>query len=431
MSTQPENLNYPDFLGLITNNRRLNIDVIQCALATRPSQTAAGQNLEMLFLIQNASDIDVDVTVQLNLPNQDAEGKKAMFFSKSARLLVGLQPAEVGYVTLPVSCSPKTAPGVGYRISADIKVERVDKSRKPTRIRQADGGGKVMLDLLTEQQRRTLVDLRTLHWATEAVGRNRIETTFEVLPPKLSTLIEFKADWRSLWTMKDYIDETVVQQRVQEHLDVVIPQFVKEKVFKPLIEACLEWFQKASYPLKTAEAIYITKLLTLVLCEVAIEKPSRINPNPVLPHWYKQLMYTLLQEPRLRDFPDQLLKTNLFPDLIFDSILYGFKMVHTVLNEDFGTPEDMENYANDIRKALRNGTKLNYGQVYLPLIAGGIIANTRITMKGENIRETLFAISKAHESRQSEYNEDNAFVTEMVNKLIERDLDFMATNDFS
>ena len=103
--SQPDNL--PDLLGAVTGGDRLNLDVMQCALGVRPSSIPAGKPFEAILLLQNASDVNVDVTAVVRLPEQDAKGKRNRFIVKRERLVVGLRPAEVGYMTLPLSSSPR------------------------------------------------------------------------------------------------------------------------------------------------------------------------------------------------------------------------------------------------------------------------------------------------------------------------------------
>ena len=49
-------------LGAVTGGERLNLDVVQCALGVRPSSVPAGKPFEAILLLQNASDVNVDVT---------------------------------------------------------------------------------------------------------------------------------------------------------------------------------------------------------------------------------------------------------------------------------------------------------------------------------------------------------------------------------
>jgi hypothetical protein len=54
---------------------------------------------------------------------------------------------------------------------------------------------------------------------------------------------------------------------------------------------------------------------------------------------------------------------------------------------------------------------------------GGVIANARITMPREQIRDTVFMLSKALEKRRPEKNGDNAFIFDLTDQLIEQALD--------
>ncbi|MCQ6512888.1 hypothetical protein NPN18_24275, partial [Vibrio parahaemolyticus] len=82
-------------------------------------------------------------------------------------LLVGLQPAEAGYVTLPVSCLPDTAISDGYKISMTIEGK---PQGKPRRIRLAEGGGEIVMRHLSEETRTRLEDLKKLTYSAGKTG---------------------------------------------------------------------------------------------------------------------------------------------------------------------------------------------------------------------------------------------------------------------
>ena len=79
--------NYPDILGAITGGLRCNINVVQLALAVRPRVVRAGRPFEAILLVQNASDVNVDVTATLHLPDKDAAKQKNQFTSHHVRLV--------------------------------------------------------------------------------------------------------------------------------------------------------------------------------------------------------------------------------------------------------------------------------------------------------------------------------------------------------
>jgi hypothetical protein len=417
-------INYPDLLGGITAGPRLNLDVIQCAVAVRPPQIPAGQFLEIVLLLQNASDIDVDVVVTTELPEQDQNKAKGRFTPKSPRLRVGLRPAEVGYMILPVGTSPLTQPAPDYLAGLNLAIKHVGK--KPQRVRALNGGGPFVLQELPKEAQQPMQALQTLRFVADpGKKKNHVQTTFAVLPPALASLKalkELKAEWISLWTMRDYLDQYTIAQRVWDVSQAVVGQLKRDAVFLPLLKTTQERFQACEYALLPPEAIFVTKLLTLML-EMGVNSPTPADPRPAWPRWFVRLCRLLFHEPGLATQTGPLVSRQLYIDLVHDAVLHGFTMVSTVTDEKFGTAEESARYADDLVDALANQKPLDVAHAYLPLVMGGLIANARVTMPREQVRETVFILSKALQKRRPEKTQDNAFVFDLTVKLIERALD--------
>jgi hypothetical protein len=417
-------INYPDLVGGITGGPRLNLDVIQCAVAARPAQVPAGQFLEIVLLLQNASDIDVDVVVTTDLPDEDRGKARGRFTPKSPRLRVGLRPAEMGFMTLPVGTSPLTQPAPDYLAGLALEIKHVGK--KPQRVRAENGGGPFVLQELSGEAQKQVQSLRALRFAVDpGKKKHHVQTTFAVLPPALASLKalkELKADWVSLWTMRDYLDQYTIAQRVWELSQAVTGQLRREAVFMPLLKTTQERFQACEYALLPPEAIFVTKLLTLVL-EMGVNSPTLADPRPAWPRWFVKLCRLLFHEPALATQLEPLVTRQLYADLVYDAVLHGFTMVSTVTDEKFGSAEESDRYADDLVDALTNRKPLDFARAYLPLVMGGLIANTRVTMPREQVRETVFILSKALEKRRSEKTQDSAFIFDLTEKLIERALD--------
>jgi hypothetical protein len=413
--------NYPDLLGAVTGGARFTLDFVQCALALDPPQVAAGRFIELVLLLQNASDIDIDVVAAPDLPQRDLNNNRGRFATKSARLRIGLRPAEVGYLRLPVSTSPTTAPGPGYTMGMALDIKRLGKH--PQRIRAEAGGGPFAVQELPELTQQHLETLRALRFSVDSGSKKHIiQAPFEVLPPAVSPLRELKPDWSSLWTMRDYMDDYAIAQKVWPHVESVLPKLHRETIFMPLLKSTQDRFNACGYPLMPPEAIYITKLLTLIL-EMGIQEPTPAEPQPPWPRWFARMCRLLFQEPALAAQVEPLVSRVLYPDLIYDAILYAFSSISIVTNESFGAPDEAASYAQRVVAALIDETPLGFDQTYFPLVLGGLIANTRITMPREQPRETVFILSKALDNRRAERNDDNHFVFEIAGQLVERALD--------
>ena len=113
--------------------------VVQLAGAVRPRVVRAGKPFDVVVLIQNASDARLDVSATVQLPEKDAKKKKGKFVIKADKVVIGVEPAEVGYITVPVSTMPDTAVSPDYQVSVDIDIKPVNKG-KPKRVRHAEGG---------------------------------------------------------------------------------------------------------------------------------------------------------------------------------------------------------------------------------------------------------------------------------------------------
>jgi hypothetical protein len=114
----------------------------------------------------------------------------------------------------------------------------------------------------------------------------------------------------------------------------------------------------------------------------------------------------------------------LFLDLLYDASMLGFSMLTNVTNEKFGSVDEMESYATGLVASLSGkGDPLDLSHVYIPLVLAGLVANTRVVMPQEQVRDTLGLLVKAREKRAAEKNSSNDFVFSMLDDLIDRALE--------
>ncbi|RMG80421.1 MAG: hypothetical protein D6712_18140, partial [Chloroflexi bacterium] len=260
--------NFPDILGTITGGLRYNFGFVQAALAVRPRVVRAGRPFEAIILLQNVTDAPIDAQVVLKIPDRDAKRKKGRFVAKNRKLVVGLEAAEVGYVTLPINCLPDTAIGQDYRIGVDIKTRLVDKNTKPKRIRLPEGGGEVEMDILSNSLRGEIASLQSLAFdsMSQSILGSTVEVPFSVMSGRAGTLAELKAGWTSLWTIKDHLDDRLLLQRYYQTLKaMVLPNIRRKQSYEMLLRQTETAFSKAGFPLRPIEQFLVAKLLTLIL----------------------------------------------------------------------------------------------------------------------------------------------------------------------
>jgi hypothetical protein len=412
-----ESVNLPDLLGAITNGDRQNLDVVQCALGVRPSNVPAGKPFEVVLLLQNASDMDVDVTAKVKLPDKDAKGKRNRFIIKTTQLVVGMRPAEVGYLTLPVSTTPRTAQG-DYTLSMELNIKRMTKG-KPNRVRDSEGGGRFVETELDDEAQELIWQLQQMIFSVERSGRSELTASFRVGEQTIGKAADLTPGWHSLWTMRDHVDETILAERVQPQLDELLPRISRDTVFFPLLDAVQTRFEQAGYPLRAGESVMITKAMTLVLEQGVPELEDGIVDR--FPDWFTRTCRLLFDQPQAGRNVGHLFTKLVFDELMQDAIRLSLTMVGTVLNEDMGDEDRIEGIVEECMAYLGDG--MDFAHAYFPLVMGGLIANTRVVMPQERPRETVWLVGTARQRRQSEVGDHNMHIFAMVDELIDRSLD--------
>jgi hypothetical protein len=431
--------NYPDILGYITGGERYNAGVVQVALAVRPRVPRAGRPFEAILLIQNASDVDVDVTATLHIPEQDAKKQKNRFMAKSNKLVVGLRPAEVGYVVLPISSMPDTAVSDQYKVGMGVEVKALEK---PRRIRLQEGGGAVTVEYLSDETTPKLNELKKLSYSTAKRGLmgTLLEAPFNILSAQMGQVADLKPGWVSLWKMSDYKDDRLLLEKYGSILsDKILPSLKRDKLYPVLFQATQEKFLATGYDIQPVEAHYITKLM-VVLLEAAAPAEETFDPlgfddynvklllqkgtdDPAaLPSWCRGLLKAIDRDPSVAENPALALSTTLYDELLRDSIRQAFEMIVNTTGEDLGSEADMQEYGERLISDILKANKLTFLDVYLPLALGGVMAYDRAILAEEKVGEALTEIFKQIKVRRSEITEDNEMVYRMAEQVIDRAL---------
>lgn len=430
-----DSLNYPDLLGSVTGGARLNVGAAQVALAMRPTPVRAGQTFELVLIAQSVVDVDVDLTVQVHLPDVDARRQRGRLTAKTTRLVVGMKPGEAGYVMIPVTPLPDIHPSHNYRISVDVEAKATAKGG---RVRDPEGGGAVEPRFLPAATLEKMASLRPLKFVTGK--RNTLEVMFEIVPPKLNQGVEdTKAGWVSLLKIGDYKDPRLALRKYTDVISVqLLPRLKRNEMYAPLIAATAERFANAGYPLRESEGKLIARLMALIL-EYADSKDSAhgyvaagrfsikplITKDPMtaetevkLPRWFEGMIQQISIDERAAAFPARVIPKVLYPELLYDAILYGFELVATATGEDFGTAQEKHEYAEQNIGFLAQKGKLDFSRVYLPLIMGAILINDKMLMDKEDPSALLRQEGSIIEERVFEISEDDMPIYHMTNQVI-------------
>lgn len=433
--------NFPDVLSFITGGDRCNVGVAQLALAVRPRVVRAGRPFEALLLLQNAADVDVDVVASLQVPETDARRQKGRFVSKKSRIVVGLRPAEVGYVVLPLSCLADTAVSDDYRLGMEVTVKPL---KKPARVRSAGGGGTFEADSLRPEVRQQLEDLRALRFSSaKRFGlRDVLEASFSVLPGKVGQMTDFSAEWVSLWTLADMVDTRALLARYGAALaEQTLPLLGRAHSYAPLLAATNARFTAAGCPLHALEAMYITKMLVRVL-EMALPQDNVFdylaNPEynvaltikkglpadgsePALPRWGVKMLRAVSQDAQVAARPAAALAQLMYTDLLHDAVIHSFAVIKTATGEEIGTDEEIAHHAGQLIALLENGG-MDVLHVYMPLVLAGIVLYDRVVLPDDDLGEQLVQMGDVLAGHENQQAASSDLIFTMARQLINRSL---------
>lgn len=440
MADKPTSPNYPDILGAITGGERVNVSVVQIAGAISPRVIRAGKQFTVTLLIQNASDVELDVTATLKLPERDSKNKKGRFVCKTDRLVVGVAAAEVGYVTLPVTTTPDTAIGADYKITLDLRVAPRNK-KKPNRIRHPQGGGQFDAKDLSKELREEMESLQSMNYVTNATGLRgtTIEIPFSIIPGKVGTVLDAQPGWTSLWTMSDIVDDSILVKKFADVLqEKILPAIEKERVFKPLLDRTKARFAEAGYSLLDIEAVLVTKMLCLIL---SFATPSdtlnmvagiyNVSKNLKeyegggieLPEWTKAILHLLNRTAAAADHPVKALTQVVYDDLLRDAMRHGFDRIEITLDQELGSDEERDAYVETVMASFADETSaLDFDRAYMPMVIAGITAFDAVVIGNESMDDLLQEMMVMFDERENEAQGDAQATYQMARQLLDKEL---------
>lgn len=433
-------MTYPDILGYVTGGARAAYGSVQVALAVSPPLVRAGRPFQALLLAQNTTDTLVELSATLNLPGRDAARQKGRFAAPQPQMICRLRPGEAGYLLLPIMSHPDTAPGNDYRLGVTVSTR---SSGRGHTVRADSGGAPVDPAALSAKRRETLDRMRQLTFSSaKRFGlKEELEAAFRVVPDSKQTPVNPpKNGWFSLWNLGDDGSAEQLLAHYSTRLqDEVFPNLKIPVMFEPLRQATEARFRAAGYPLKPLEAIWIAKLLTLIVhmadpgddsfdylgsqnFNMAVLLNHPLSAPVSLPHWFDGLLRAIALDERVAANAPAFICNRLYAALIRDAIPFAFNMIHKVTGEEIGSPEEIQDYTENFVSLLNNPQGMDFAHAYLPLIMGGLIVFDRVIFAGEILEDTLRGMGDVLDERDAEWTEDNDLVFIMTREAANRSL---------
>lgn len=419
---------YPDILSDITDGPQVSLGGVQVALAVAPPVIRAGNPFQALLLAQNNTAAPVEFSAELNLPGR----RKDHFHAQQPQMTLTLRPAETGYLMLPVATHPQTASG-DYKLGVALSVRPQSKAemleRSPVNLTQLS------------QQRATFEKLRKLTFSdSKRFGlRDEIEASFRVTSGDAEARVLPRAAWHSLWNLADHGTNSLLLRHYQPVLhDQVFRRLKPDRLYEPLLRATQARFEAAGYPLQPLEAMYIAKLLALVVhmaapgedqldylgsqdFNVAVLFKRDLPDEVTLPRWFEGLLRGIARDEKIAAEVGQYVAAQLYEPLLRDVLPFAFAMIQKITGEDMGTPEEIRDYTEKYIALLHNGG-MDFAHAYLPLIMGGVVVYDRIILPGETLEDSLRDMGDVLDHRDAEWDEANDLIFLLTRELVNRSL---------
>jgi hypothetical protein len=431
-------LNFPDVLGYLTGGQRANLQWLHVATALRPREVRAGRAFEMLLLIQNVSDLELEVSATLRLPEKDSKGQKGRFLTKAERLIVKLESAGVGLITLPVSTLPDTSPS-DYKIGMELKITPLSKD-KPQRVR-TDDANTFDPETLDAERQTQLTALKSLEWTAQH-SRSSIESALTVTPGTVGSFANLQPTWTSLWTLGDHNDKSLILQKLAPLItEQAFPQMTAQMAFPIVLEYTQKRFANAEYKLQVMEINLIARLLTLMVTYAAADERKSplmatgrdynvarfFNSEVILeaadmiklPAWFEAFIELVEKDSRMIAHPVKATAHFLYDELMRDAMMHAFSRIEDQAEVEIGTEEERLAYIDNVLAATRSGS-LDFEMLYMPLVLGGIIVADQVLVKGEKASDLFPKMRAMYDKRYPERNEGNASTFDLANQLIEQ-----------
>lgn len=434
--------NYPDILGYITGDARLTSGVIQAAVATSTRVIPAGQTFALLVLLQNCSDVNVEVKITMQLPAQDSKRQKGRLIPETPVSQVVLGPAEVGYQVMPVDTLPDTAHAL-YSLSAALEVTPL---AKPRRVRQIDGKGAVNLNYyfyLSWETIERLLKLKNLAFSgSKGLLGNSLEATITVDPPRpKGAAAAPKLGWNRLWALEQNSDARPLLERYGAELRTqILPALKDAPLVKLFGNAIGERIKATGYPIRSAEAYFIARLFQEVIersrrklptfhepeertdyVAAVLAEPWPTDGTPIpLPNWCRGLLGMISEDERVLARPAEALAGSLLNDLIRDAVRVAFQDIRKATRRDLGSPAEIHIYSDYLVNILSQQEKpIELVDLYLPLVLGGIVVADNIPLPDMKHFDKLKQIGQRVRDESFNRNADTALSFDVIDDVMD------------
>jgi hypothetical protein len=386
---------YPDVLGdLVEARRRFDVNGVQYALALEPDTVSPGVPTALRVWLQSCWDVGATVSLSLDLPAEPESWMSAI----QKRTDVPLEPGEVGEVSIPITTSPDTEPGV-HTIGVGLGVQTQIRGLY---IRSQKKQGLLGDSLLTFTTGMSLAATLGLGFAARTQTQQHLLLHVEGAP-QLGLKPDLTPTYLSHWTVADLSLQGKAKHYVNDQRLYLLPKLTREALYPVFLEESQERFRDAQIQLHVGEQILLAKVLTFTV-EYFLKRPV----------WQDTILvpaYMLAYRHQLEmDDPVFLIARADYARVARLAISLSFGLLRQLLKRDVWVLKEQTAVADLVADRVERGGTLSAEFVYLPLLLGGLIVAHQVTISGEDLQQSLELVNEARQQRDPELAENPELV---------------------
>jgi hypothetical protein len=388
-------IEYPDIVcEYIEARERYESDGVQIVPSLEPAQIPVGGYSVLIVLFQSALDVATEVVIKPELPTVGRLKAEPLVEIVEPELHVRLAPAQVGTLYVPVKATAKAREGQ-YEMWLNVAVKTASRANRVRSPRRTGGFQSELLDDVVG------LDVgRVLGVPYTVTPTRRISVPFAVVghaegaqkPPSTSSKFE------SLWTIEDAQLQTNACNDLNARRAGILEGLAPEPVYTALFMEGQDRCSKSGSPLRVGEAIAFGKILTF--CALHFLGSSSQQDGLLVPMWELALKYDLPTED-----PLWVLRHVGFGHLARLSVAVSFGLVARALNSQPWDVEERRALIQEIPDRLDRGDSLPTELIYVPMLAASTTIASRITVPGEDVRQSLNLLRAAKTARADVFSD--------------------------
>jgi len=363
------NQDYPDVLGAIAGERRFVVHNIEYALGIYPQHAYLNQPVELILIVQNMVDGDVQVHVDVQASQRDAQGAPIHVEVARTEIVERLLSGEVGLMHVPIVVHP---PASDTPVTVKVVLHPMG-GRDADLVRSGASGPQPSMLAVSPFRIQALRDVPFLQPEDDTLPAHLLtfNVSGRVLPP---TNMALAYRYETLWSVQEAGLESAFNR---DHLQIA-REIAQDKT--PIVEA-LEHITSERYaaqglPLHPAEARAIACALAYTVELAPTQERSFALEES---RWFRKLMTILSARPDLARLPrGTLFAEHLYDELLQDTLPLGFRLMQPRVQTNLGNFGERGAYAERIVAWLSGRGRADLNYVYMPLAMAGLLIARKI-----------------------------------------------------